>query len=1306
MADIKALQQKIKQRNLLATSLMAILVSISFFSLMVLFQQQEKDAEIINLAGSQRMLSQKIALLSYRHHLNLTAELAQKNIKQDLLATAKLFAANHKKLADLAIHEPNTLSYAVYSLYFDAPTYLNDKVKTFVNNAIKFSEIEDKFISEKLITQQFNPERVEALLANLDNVVSRIEQHVNQRIAYIEMFEAILWVTILALLIGITLFIFNPLQRLINQNYQQLFIAKQQSAELNLALNKHAIVYRVNMDSKGTITDINQRFIDFYGYSEEEVIGRSVFNICSEGYTKEEYKNIFKLCVSEEYWHGESINKIKGGRELWLSTTLVPLLNSQDRIKSFIVIQNDISGIKQTELALNQLHKITSDADKPLENKIQDLLQLGKNIFNLPLALISEIQEEDYRVIYCDTPNQEISPGDQFELGNTYCCHTLQADHPTAFHQAGKSEIKEHPCYHAFGLESYMGVPLVVDGNRYGTLNFSGPEASPKPFTHRELELIQLFSYWIGAELTRAKHRNKLLAQQSLMEQMGQQARIGAWEVDLLNNSIYWSNMTKEIHEVPDDYQPNLATAINFYKAGESRDTIQALVEKSIAEGTPYEQELQLITAKGNEVWVSARGRAEFENGQCIRLFGSFQDITDRMSTQQKLAKHSQRMTLAADSAGIGIWELDLITDELKWDDWMFKVYGIEPSDFSSTYEAWEQGLHPDDLERAAAQLRQAVEDRSKFISQFRIFWPNGEIKHIKASAIITFDNEQNPVAMIGVNYDVTELVENEIALTKAKEQAEVAVTAKNEFFASMSHEIRTPMNGVIGMLDLVRESKLDQEQKHRISIAQKSAKSLLSLINDILDFSKIDANKLELENVSFNLRKMADDVAEAFAQQAQHKGLELIIDLVDMEESLIMGDSNRIRQVLTNLVGNAIKFTKQGEVVIRLSQQEYSTTHWRLVIAVTDTGIGISKEKQNRLFEAFSQVDASTTREYGGTGLGLAIVKKLCLCMQGSVNVTSEAGQGSSFTCELLLEKSSDSLSSLPAQTLQNKRVLIIEHNQSCGDVIKRQLLAWQVKVDLMTSSQTALLALNKQDEDPEYDLVIMNRNMPDIDGLSFLKVVTAYPNITLPNIMFMTAMTSQHDLANSDALGLTGYFPKPVTTYDLHRALNTLIAPHKEIIIGNNNADIPVKSPDIDMNWMQEVKLLLVEVNRVNQMVAMGVLKKIGIENCTIAINGKDAIEKLQASDEHSPYTFIFMDCQMPEMDGYQATSLIRAGEAGTHYQAIPIVAMTANAMLGDKQKCLDAGMDDHLVKPINKDQVRDALTVFFNIEHKPTT
>jgi len=1299
MVDIKTLQKNIRRRNILIISLIIILLSLSFLSLIILFKQQEKDGEIINLAGSQRMLSQRIAYFSYLHFNNLAIGKVDDTISKKLYEAANTFSENQFSLTQLAINEPDLMPEDVFFLYIESHYSLNDKIVNYVNSAISLSQIIDEESAKKLIKEEFKQESIEQLLFELDLVVSKIELHLNKHIVDSEMMKSILWLATIVLLIAIAFWVFIPLQRTIKKNYHDISIARKQSTELNFAINKHAIVFRITIGEKATITEINKRFLEFYCYEESEVLGLSVVNICGENYSLEYFDNIVKECTKNEYWHGEIISRVKGGRELWLDSTIVPFKNSNNEIESYIIIQNDISGIKQTELVLNQLHNITSNIDITVAEKIQEILKLGKNIFNLPLALISEINNDEYRVLYSDTLNNEVNPGDVFTLGNTYCFHTIKAGKAIAFHHAGRSELKEHPCYESFALESYVGVPLVVDGKNFGTLNFSGSEPSPREFTSRELDLVQLFSHWVGSELTRTNFENKLLAQQSLMEQVEEQARIGIWEVDMINHSIYWSEVTQEIHEVPSHYQPELKAAINFYKKGNSRDTIEMLFNACISDGTPFYKDLQLVTAKGNEVWVSVRGRAEFENGNCIRIFGSFQDITDKVLAQYEITAQNQRMKLAADSAGIGIWEYDLISNEVKWDEWMYELYGFSQENVNEAYTLWEMSLHPDDKDDTVDKLLSAIENKTKFDAQYRIIRPDNSIKYIKASAIVILDHSQNATAIIGVNYDVTDQIENEMALIKAKVQAEIAVTAKNEFFASMSHEIRTPMNGVLGMLDLLQDSKLSQEQIHRIGIAQQSAKSLLSLINDVLDFSKIDANKLELENISFNLIKMLGDLSEAFAQQAQNNNLELILDTIQVEESLVKGDSNRIRQILTNLLANAIKFTKQGEVTLRVRQQSHSNTHWRIVAEVSDTGIGIPVNKQAALFDAFSQVDTSTTREYGGTGLGLAIVKKLCLCMQGNITVESKEGEGSVFICDLLMEKSPNSLLSIPDKKLHNQRVLIIDDKKSSGEVIKRQLISWNITAELITNINDALQLLLSQDAKSQFDLIIMNKDMPDDNGVDFVQKIRMYPDFISLKIMFMTLMTNQDDLSDLVKIGINGHFPKPVTVADLYRSLDTIIDISVTAQDNDSIVDKIISTDDNDMIWKQTVRLLLVEDNRVNQMVAKGVLKKIGIDNIDIAVNGIDAIEKLKSSDKIQPYNFLFMDCQMPEMDGYQATKLIREGAAGARYRKVPIVAMTANAMLGDEQKCLDAGMDDYLVKPINKALVLDTLQNFMS-------
>lgn len=815
----------------------------------------------------------------------------------------------------------------------------------------------------------------------------------------------------------------------------------------------------------------------------------------------------------------------------------------------------DNQGLVNT---LRDLHSITSNSQLSVNEKIQKLLKLGKETFNLPLAIVSRITGDQYTVEYSDTPNGEVNPGDHFDLGNTYCCHTLVANGPIAFEHAGGSSIKSHPCYSAFGLESYIGVPLEVSGERFGTVNFSGPDVHLHPFSPDDLELIRLFSQWIGNELTRNKAERDLFRYQGLLESMGSLARIGAWEVDVEIGAVIWSSMTKEIHEVESDYEPCLEESIQFYKEGQSRRQIEAAVKLAMEDGTPWNIELQIVTAKGNELWVAALGRAEFKDGKCVRLFGSFQDIDQRVRADNELKKvieHSAsqtlRMRLATDSAAIGVWDWDLISDELVWDEWMYRLYGVSEEVFSGDFKAWQECVHPEDVEYFKSLLNSVALGQGKSDLEFRIICPNGEIRWLKTSAEVINDHAGKAVKVIGVNYDITEKVKTLEKLEAAKDEAERAARAKGEFLANMSHEIRTPMNGVIGMLQVLKNSSLSKEQTDQLNIAIQSAESLLIVINDVLDVTKIDAGKLAIESIDINLIDQITDIIKALSHTIPPDvELALVADTEGVTHPNVLGDPVRIRQIISNIINNAIKFTPSGEIKLTARTEKKDQDKLKLIVSVQDSGIGISSDQLEELFEEFSQADASTTRKFGGTGLGLSICKKLCGLMGGNISVASELGTGSCFTFELSL----------------------------------------------------------------------LDGNLKE------------------------NSLSSEHPI--------------------------TKIAKNESSFSGH--------------------KILLVEDNEVNQLVAKYMLEQMGLR-VDICVNGIEAIDQLKQNS----YELILMDCQMPEMDGYEATLRVRRGEAGDGHANIPIIALTANAMKGDRERCLEVGMNEHVAKPFEESSLRNVLS-----------
>ena len=567
--------------------------------------------------------------------------------------------------------------------------------------------------------------------------------------------------------------------------------------------------------------------------------------------------------------------------------------------------------------------------------------------------------------------------------------------------------------------------------------------------------------------------------------------------------------------------------------------------------------------------------------------------------------------------------------------------------------------------------------------------------KHQPTGALFLY-TDPDPIVddqRIGLLLEIGELFANSIMRQKviksyqqATHEAETASIAKSEFLANMSHEIRTPMNGVLGMLNLLQNSDLSDKQFHQAKLARTSAEALLSLINDILDFSKIEAEKLDLEHIDFDLRQMLGDLSESMALQAQEKGLEIILDVTDIPYSHVKGDPGRLRQLLVNIVGNAIKFTAEGEITIRIGIQDADENGMLVYGSVSDTGIGIPRKKLATLFDAFSQVDASTTRHYGGTGLGLSICKRLSELMGGGLTVGSVLGEGSRFEFTVTMEASELAVEVKPEIDITGLSLLVVDDNSTNRSVLERQLSLWGADVHTAKDAAEALALMEQFLEHP-FAAALIDMQMPDIAGPALGQAIRAEKLFDETPLIMMTPMGELGDAQFFDSLGFKSHFPKPTTTADLSKSLFTVLSSQQDIQTLASNDEASTQSENSDF------RILLVDDNEINQQVASGVLEILGHE-ADLADHGLHAIELLKAAPEDTPYSIILMDCQMPEMDGYTATGEIRGGTAGDRYKGIYIVAMTANAMLGDREKCLDAGMDDYLSKPIDPNKLEDVL------------
>ncbi|MET0753565.1 MAG: response regulator [Pyrinomonadaceae bacterium] len=673
----------------------------------------------------------------------------------------------------------------------------------------------------------------------------------------------------------------------------------------------------------------------------------------------------------------------------------------------------------------------------------------------------------------------------------------------------------------------------------------------------------------------------------------------------------------------------------------------------------------------------------------------------ERKRDEEKLRNSEMRLAEAQRIARIGSFQIELATGYIEWSDEMWRIFGLEPRESGLSMEDYIERVHPDDRAFVTNVIKKSLKEKILYNFHHRIIRPDGAIRVISSNGNFVTNEEGVSVRVTGIQQDITEQDEMEKDLRIARDAALESARLKSEFLANMSHEIRTPMNGVIGMTGLLLDTDLSERQQECTKAIETSADALLTIIDDILDFSKIEAGQLRFETIDFDLRETVEMPVELLAERAQTKNIEIASLVYTDVPTDLRGDPGRLRQILTNLIGNAVKFTQKGEVVVRVTKKSETKKHAVVRFEIKDTGIGIAEDAQRKLFNAFVQADGSTTRKYGGTGLGLAISKQLVELMGGEIGVESVPGEGSTFWFTARFEKQTEAkVKKLPASaaSLDGMRVLIVDDNETNRKILLHQTASWGMK-GVEAESGAQALEMLRASEKP-FDIAILDLVMPKMDGFELARAIKNDSKISRTRILLLPSFgkIGHDELARE--IGIAAYLQKPVRQSQLYNCLVKVMT-EKPVDAVNNGSPrriAPRSSRRAENNAAaSKIRILIAEDNAINREVALSQLQSLGYLPDT-AMNGVEAVEALK----NRKYDVVLMDCQMPEMDGFEATAEIRRLENNSNNTTI--IAMTANALEGDREKCLAAGMDDYLSKPVKIETLRKMLERWTSPANEP--
>jgi PAS domain S-box-containing protein len=994
------------------------------------------------------------------------------------------------------------------------------------------------------------------------------------------------------------------------------------------------------LDEQYHVKEVNPAFTNALGFTRQSTLGKSIFSLLAEDAKSLE----LDLSRVEETKYGVQ------------STTSTQVENGH---KIVIEWHFKYDHVNREILAFGR--NVTKEREEKL--KLENSERRFRNFFENAIGLMS-MHDLEGNILSVNEKGREILGYEKDQVKDLNLKKLVPAHHVALVEQYLQRIAKEKE-------DSGMMVLQTRAGENISWLyhNMLETDETGRP-------------YVVSTALNmtdRLRLENDLLHTKQILEQTNAVAQVGGWEVNLIENKVYWSDSTKLIHGVSLDFLPDFEHAIGFYEP-QSQAKLRKVFEAAITDRKPYDTELRLLKQNGESIWVRVKGIPEFENDVCKRVFGIIQDIDHSKSLYLELERKESMLRAFVDyvPASVAMFDRDFnyISVSNQWlEDFhggirlapnsnFFKLFPNIPENRKKIYLDALEGIpykNVDEVIQAGG-----LEEGQHF---------NWEVRpwHLADGSI---------GGIIIFTQNITESVKINDELKRAKELADLASKAKSEFLANMSHEIRTPLNGVIGFSDLLLKTPLNDTQMQYLGYINESGNSLLNIINDILDFSKIESGKLELFVDQHNVYDIANQVINVVLYQAQRKEVELLLNIEQGLPALIWVDEARIKQVLVNLLGNAVKFTEEGEIEFKISKLPSNNDKLNLRFEVRDTGIGIPPEKQQRIFDAFTQEDSSVSKRYGGTGLGLTISNNLLKYMGSKLNLTSELGAGSTFyfDIEVSCEELEDEDTNLPLN-----RVLVVDDNANNRIILQHMLAYKDVESVLAENGMEALQLLMKGER---FDVILMDYHMPILSGLETIekiKELFKQQGEGIPLIVLHTS-SEEHEVISAFRQEERSFcLLKPIKSDELYQTLRRAIQQNKEEANQlKSNANLSLSAD----SYGKGIQVLLADDNAVNM--ALNLRMMASIMPDAVLTEASDGAEAIRACEEQI-FDLILLDVQMPEVDGIEATKRIRQMKP---YEKTPIIGITAGNVSGEKERCLAAGMSDFLAKPIRQQDLFNAL------------